>query len=78
MTKLVEFEGDAIRLTPEGAKLADDLQAGKITVDTFFDKTIQNMIDCGLIEDVGGGQYQITPKGAQIYTELSRKREQGK
>lgn len=77
MTKLVEFEGDMIRLTPEGEKVAEDLRAGKITVDKFFDKTIQNMIDCGLIEDIGGGHFQITPKGVQIYTEVNRKRERG-
>jgi Mn-dependent DtxR family transcriptional regulator len=71
MTKLVEFEGDMIRLTPEGEKLADDLNTGKITVDDYFDKTIQNMIDNGLIEKVGEDHYQLTPKGKDTYRALS-------
>jgi hypothetical protein len=71
MTKLVEFEGDTIRLTPEGEKLAEDLQAGRIVVDEFFDKAIQNMIDNGLLERVGE-DFQITPKGAHIYSILSQ------
>jgi hypothetical protein len=70
MTRLVEFEGDMIRLTPDGEKLADDLNTGKITVDDFFDKTIQNMIDNGLIEHVDEDHFQITHKGAIIYREL--------
>lgn len=70
MTKLVEFEGDMIRLTPDGEKLAAELRAGRITVDEFFDKTIENMLDSGLIEKCGGG-LQITEKGAQVYRILN-------
>ena len=70
MTKLVEFEGDMIRLTPDGVKLAAELRAGRITVDEFFDKTIENMLDSGLIEKCGGG-LQITEKGAQVYRILN-------
>jgi hypothetical protein len=70
MIKLIEFEGDEIRLTPEGVKLADDLHAGRVNVDEFFDRAIQNMIDQGLLERVGEDGFQITPKGAHIYHAL--------
>ena len=74
MTKLVEFEGDMIRLTPDGEKLAKDVREGRVTIDDFFDKTIQAMIDKGLIDDLGGGHYQLTPKGVHVYHELSKDR----
>lgn len=56
-----------IQLTPEGWKLADELNAGHIDVDAFFDKAIQHMIDNGLRERVGPDSFQITPKGLHIY-----------
>lgn len=71
MTKLVEFEGDMIRLTPEGEKLAEDVRAGRVIIDDFFDKAIQNMLDHGLIERVGE-DFQLTPKGKHVYHELMK------
>lgn len=70
MTKLVDFDGDMIRLTPEGEKLAEDVRAGRVVIDDFFDKAIQNMLDHGLIERVGE-DFQLTPKGKHVYHELS-------
>ena len=66
MTILVEFADDMIRLTPDGEKFADELRAGRIDMDTFFDKIIQDMIDSGLIEESEGG-VRITEKGERIY-----------
>lgn len=71
MTKLIELEGDMIRLTPEGDKLAAEVRAGRINVDEFFERAIQNMIDNGLIERCGGENVQLTEKGAHVYRILS-------
>jgi hypothetical protein len=73
MTKLFEIEGDMIRLTPEGHKRAEDLQAGRIIVDDDFDASIQSLIDKGLMVRVGDN-LQITPKGEHVYLVLSQKK----
>jgi predicted transcriptional regulator len=69
MTKLVEIEGDMIRLTPEGHEYAE----GLIMTDKTFDASIQALIDKGLAVRVGDG-IQITEKGACVYRDLSQKK----
>jgi superfamily II helicase len=65
MKKLTEIEGDMLRLTPDGKKLAEDLRAGRGD-DGSFDQAIQSLIDKGLMTR-DGDNLSITEKGEAVY-----------